>query len=348
MEATTLPGMLRSLTSGTFQASDSSQLLQSIVQGCTKLNDEIYELHKPVSGSFDLEVVFFHGFQTENSEDAYIRTWMTRDGSECWLNTWLKECFPQARILSVSYDSGSRESDSQGRVDMYLITEKLVQSLVDLAGVGQICPVVLVGHCVGGLVLKAICLRASQCTALSTCGQKPYKQFLQNLRGAFFYSTPHSGTHTPVRALTDGGGPLLEYLQLLNKSSARINDEFMKLRHKYECQTRGLYAANETRASKLLHLTDQEFISSQKLSSTPAHIMVVEEGSGRFDVDSFFTISGVDHFTICSPVDRQSSNFLLLVHFLKEILREEESSGEILKLHLQLDPHFTLCDRHYV
>ncbi|KAL2645325.1 hypothetical protein R1flu_012912 [Riccia fluitans] len=67
---------------------------------------------------------------------------MTRDGSECWLNTWLVERFPQARILSVSYDSGSRESNSQGRVDMYLITENLVQSLVDLAGVGQICPVV--------------------------------------------------------------------------------------------------------------------------------------------------------------------------------------------------------------
>ncbi|KAL2614148.1 hypothetical protein R1flu_025840 [Riccia fluitans] len=99
----------------------------------------------------------------------------------------------------------------------------------------------------------------------------------------------------------------------------------MKLRHKYECQTRGLYAANETRISKLLHLTDQEFISSQKLSSTPAHIMVVKEGSGRSDVDTFFTISGVDHFTICSPVDQQSSNFLLLVHFLKEILREEVS-----------------------
>ncbi|KAL2631155.1 hypothetical protein R1flu_015841 [Riccia fluitans] len=117
----------------------------------------------------------------------------------------------------------------------------------------------------------------------------------------------------------------------------------MKLRHKYECQTRGLYAANETRTSKLLHLTDQEFISSQKLSSTPAHIMVVEEGSGRFDVDTFFTIFGVDHFTICSPVDRQSSNFLLLVHFLEEILIEEESCGEIL-CHLQLPLHLISCE----
>ncbi|KAL2645323.1 hypothetical protein R1flu_012910 [Riccia fluitans] len=328
----------------TFQASDSSQALQSIVQGCTKLNDEVYELYRPASGSFNLELVFFHGFQTENSEDAYIRTWMTRDGSECWLNTWLVERFPQARILSVSYDSGSRESNSQGRVDMYLITENLVQSLVDLASVGQIFPVVLVGHCVGGLVLKAICLRASQCTALSKCGQKPSKQFLQNLRGAFFYSTPHSGTHIPVRAPTDGGGPLLEYLHLLNKSSARINDEFMKLRHKYECQTRGLYAANETRTSKLLHLTDQDIISNQKLSSTPAHIMVVEEGSGRFDVDMFFTISGVDHFTVCSPLDRQSSNFLLLVHFLEEILIKEESCGEIL-CHLQLPLHLISFER---
>ncbi|KAL2645327.1 hypothetical protein R1flu_012914 [Riccia fluitans] len=71
--------------------------------------------------------------------------------------------------------------------------------------------------------------------------------------------------------------------------------------------------------------------------------MVVEEGSGCFDVDTFFTISGVDHFTICSPVDRQSSNFLLLVHFLEEILIEEESCGEIL-CHLQPPVHLISCE----
>ncbi|KAL2645177.1 hypothetical protein R1flu_012764 [Riccia fluitans] len=311
--------------------------------GCWQLNDEVYELYRPASGSFNLEVVFFHGFQAGDSEDAFIQTWMTRDGSRCWLNTWLVEHFPQARILSVSYDSGSQVSDSQGRLDMYLIRENLVHSLISLADVGQNCPLVLVGHCVGGLVLKEICLRASQSTALSTSRERPYKEFLENLRGAFFYSTPHSGSHVPVRAAANGGGPLLEYLHLLNKHSARINDEFMKLRHKYECQTRGLYAANEARTSKLLHLTDQEIISSQKLSSTPAHVMVVEEASGRFDVDMFFTISGVNHFTICSPVDRKSSNFLLLVHFLEEILIEEESCGEIL-CHLQLPLHLISCE----
>ncbi|KAL2645193.1 hypothetical protein R1flu_012780 [Riccia fluitans] len=74
---------------------------------------------------------------------------------------------------------------------MYLIRENLVQSLIDLQGAGQNCPVILVGHCVGGLVLKEVCLRASECTSLSTYPERPYKQFLQNLRGAFFYSTPH-------------------------------------------------------------------------------------------------------------------------------------------------------------
>ncbi|KAL2645100.1 hypothetical protein R1flu_012687 [Riccia fluitans] len=167
----------------TFQASDSSQALQSIVQGCTKLNDEVYELYRPASGSFNLEVVFFHGFQTENSEDEYIRTWMTRDRSRCWLNTWLVEHFPQARMLSVSYDSGSQVSDSQGRLDVYLIRENLAHSLISLADVGQNCPVVLVGHCVGGLVLKEICLTASQYTALSTSRERPYKKFRENLRG---------------------------------------------------------------------------------------------------------------------------------------------------------------------
>ncbi|KAL2643187.1 hypothetical protein R1flu_010774 [Riccia fluitans] len=65
----------------TFQASDSSQALQYIVQGCTKISDEVYKLYRSASGSFNLEVVFFHGLQAGDSEDAFIQTWMTREGS---------------------------------------------------------------------------------------------------------------------------------------------------------------------------------------------------------------------------------------------------------------------------
>ncbi|KAL3691526.1 hypothetical protein R1sor_005177 [Riccia sorocarpa] len=156
MEATSIRRPLGLLTSGTSEASTTPQ--HSLGQGCTKLNDEVYEVYRPASGSFNLEVVFFHGFQRGDFGDAERRatgTWTTKDGT-CWLKTWLVERFPQARILAVSYDSGTQVSESEARMDMYLICENLVQSLIDLAGVGQSCPMVLVGHCIGGLVLKAL------------------------------------------------------------------------------------------------------------------------------------------------------------------------------------------------
>ncbi|KAL3684028.1 hypothetical protein R1sor_002050 [Riccia sorocarpa] len=39
-------------------------------------------------------------------------------------------------------------------MDLYLLGESLAYALIKLANVGQSCPVLLVGHCVGGLVLK--------------------------------------------------------------------------------------------------------------------------------------------------------------------------------------------------
>ncbi|KAL2621364.1 hypothetical protein R1flu_001569 [Riccia fluitans] len=107
-------------------------------------------------------------------------------------------------------------------MDIYLIAENLVYSLVELENVGELCPVVLVGHCAGGLVVQ------------------------------------------------------------------------------------------------------EEFRSREQSCASAGYSLVVEEGSGRKDVDKFATISGVDHLSICHPKDQQSDNFLFLVHFLEEIPKKRK------------------------
>ncbi|KAL3678341.1 hypothetical protein R1sor_021297 [Riccia sorocarpa] len=151
------------------------------------------QVSRPSEGSFDLEVVFLHGFCGKNESDSYYQTWMKADGSGNWLDTWLKESFPRARILSVAYDASLRTSSSSGRVDMYLLGESLVQSLVDLAGVGQTCPVVLLGSDVpmqsmvrqGGPLLEYLKLLGTESARMNAEFAKLRSQYKWRTFGVF-------------------------------------------------------------------------------------------------------------------------------------------------------------------
>jgi triacylglycerol esterase/lipase EstA (alpha/beta hydrolase family) len=117
-----------------------------------QINDSVYKLYKP-EDTPNVQIVFFHGLQEEDYVDAHLCTWQSEDGSTIWPQTWLVEDIPRAYILSVSY---SLKHKLDGRLDMLLIVENLLSNLLQ-DGIGQVpdCPVVLVGHSIGGLVIKA-------------------------------------------------------------------------------------------------------------------------------------------------------------------------------------------------
>ncbi|KAL3676062.1 hypothetical protein R1sor_026010 [Riccia sorocarpa] len=289
-------------------------------RGWKELSDSVFEVFRPSEGYFNLEIVFLHGFGSKSDTDCYYRTWMN------WLDTWLAESFPRARILSVTYDSSLITSPCTGRVDMYLLGESLVQSLVNLAEVGRTCPVVLVGHCLGGMVLKSIALHAESSANQERTGRslsRPYDTFLRNLKGAFFLSTPSLGANVPITNLANQGGPLLKHLKLLGTDSARINAEFTKLRRRLKWMTYGVFAANETETTKFLQYFYDIGESISELEAAPRYISIVPEASARTDMDDFGVISGVDHFTIC----QSSDSFKHLKYFLTKIKEEEEQNA---------------------
>ncbi|KAG6558207.1 hypothetical protein Mapa_000390 [Marchantia paleacea] len=298
-----------------------------------KINDALYEFYKPASGCIAMNIIFFHGLHGPNTEDAYKRTWMLADDSACWLNTLLPQEFPNARILSASYDSCVDVLECNGRMDMYLVGENLVQSIIRLGGMDRSCPVVLVGHCVGGLVLKEVCVRADQMGAMNDCPlMNPCKTFLKNMKGAFFYSTSGSG----LRAENDldNRGPLLRYLSLLNKEATRLNSDFSKLRNRYRWTTFGVSEASETEDFRKLIRPPN--LISRLFSRKPPVTVVVEEGSARPDMDGYCVLPGEDCFTICKPKDKKSSSFQLLVNFVQDILNVEEAAEEQCKSSLHL------------
>jgi hypothetical protein len=201
----------------------------SVVQLC----DGVYSFHEP-EGILEAEIVFIHGLQLAEVDikNAYSTTWFARDGTRgnCWPMTWLPKQFPNVRILSLSYDASLLETPTTGRMDSYLLGESLVQEMtlggVDIGQKG--CPVVFVGHGLGGLIAKQIVISGHH---LFSKDERVCK-LLRNVKAFFFYSTHHGGSklaewssYIPFLKKS----PLVKYLQVLNAEAGRLNSEFEQI-----------------------------------------------------------------------------------------------------------------------
>ncbi|CAM6128931.1 unnamed protein product [Calypogeia fissa] len=191
---------------------------------------------------------------------------------------------------------------------MFLLVENIISDLL-LANVGQEprCPVILVGHSFGGLVLKKLCLRAFSQTR--QC--KKLENLLDNLTGMFFYATPHHGISAPEGiSFVDPGvfmakSPLLAYVQILSKETARLNSDFD-----------GLCAYRTWRIAGL----------GENLPSTWGrfHDLVVSEASSRHGTN-FNVAEGADHISISRPPSKVSRRFTALTKLVKDIAMDSHN-----------------------
>ncbi|CAM6116079.1 unnamed protein product [Calypogeia fissa] len=251
-----------------------STLREPVLPELKQHNDSVYELCRPSGPSSSrpsVEIAFFHGLQFDGTERAYLTTWLSKDGEECWL-PWIFESFPEARILLVSYDSSAKKQDDGGFTDVYITSENLLQDLIDdKAKVGQDgCPVVLVGHSVGGLVIKEVLLRANSVLNLTPTENNREKLLFENVQYLFYYSCPHHSIRTSFLK-----GVLFEYLTTLNKEAARSSEDFRMLCQKFKWK---VYSIGEGLSTNLPLKQLEEQI-------------VVEEASARCDTGAYFTVN---------------------------------------------------------
>lgn len=261
------------------------------------LNDSLCELYKP-SGPPRMQILFFHGFQHGDYTEAHLSTWKSGDDSCIWPQTWLAEEFNDAHIFSVSYNVSLMNRASE-HMDVYNIQENLMSDLLQ-EHIGQEfgarCPVVLVGHSFGGLIIKQLCTYARQ------KGRQEHKDFLNSVSGVFFYATPHHGIRFPKLAehfVTHG--PLLNYVKVLSKTTARLNEDFEELRKEHK--TWLMAGIGES-----LPIKWGLFRAS----------VVVTEASSRYGYD-FHIVPGVDHISICRPKTKTSRSFKNLTRLLNVI-----------------------------
>ncbi|KAL3698420.1 hypothetical protein R1sor_012496 [Riccia sorocarpa] len=279
--------------------------VESTQEEIRKVSDALYVLFEPKPAeSANLDIFFFHGLECEGADDrdAHFLTWRSTGGKqEIWPQKWLPEDFPQARIISVSYDGCTKQTETEGRMDLYLIGESLVQ---EIRWARERCPnrpVILVGHGFGGVVLKKLCVNAQEKKGNSEFG-KDMDMLLESIRGFFFYSTPHSGIEgMPPQA--ENEGLLLRWMRMLDSNSARLHGAFSSLWRERRYRWT-IYGVGE-------------------VESTPErHGLRVREASARFG-DNYITVPG-DHFSVCRPSDRNNNKYIHLRNLIEDVQRQAE------------------------
>ncbi|KAL2610373.1 hypothetical protein R1flu_028946 [Riccia fluitans] len=260
-----------------------------------EVSDSLFELSAPASpAAISSYILFFHGLQKEYNSEAHLTTWASGDISgEIWPKTWLSAKYPQARILSVSYDASIRVTAVEGTMDLFLIGEKLLQEiLMSREKQGPRCPVILVGHGFGGLVIKRLCLHAQE----NKDSRVDVKLFLESLRGIFFYGTPHRGKDNILdgSSLTQSmerNESLLRFVEVLNKDAARLHEGFDQKRRLYGWKIYGLGEPDS-------------------------------EASCRYG-ENWIAVNS-DHYSLCKPISETCTKYQHLVHLLDSIFEHSQ------------------------
>ncbi|KAM4063706.1 alpha/beta hydrolase family protein [Hirsutella rhossiliensis] len=145
----------------------------------------------------DIDVVFVHGLGGDS-----ISTW-TKDKS-LWIRALLPKSplYQNARILSYGYDARAFvrpfAHSVNGRV--FTFAEALLGDLRDkrVTAAARARPLILMGHSLGGIVIKSALLQASAREAL-------YGDLLRATKAIVFFGTPHQGAGTAEWASFLGG-----------------------------------------------------------------------------------------------------------------------------------------------
>ncbi|KAH8886231.1 hypothetical protein GQ53DRAFT_695000 [Thozetella sp. PMI_491] len=192
-------------------------------------------LHNPGSTSV-CDLIFVHGLNG-GSQSTWCRG---RDKSHFWPREWLPkdEAFRDVRIHTFGYSSGlSRESV----LSVHDFATSLLVALQDAPSIppDEKAPLVLVGHSMGGLVIKRAYILGRQIPA--------YEPLVRRICAMFFLATPHQGsdianTLDRMMSLIPGSRPFLKDLLPHSPFLQTINDEFPR-----HCGNLQLFSFFETR-----------------------------------------------------------------------------------------------------
>ncbi|CAD6587074.1 MAG: hypothetical protein ASARMPRED_002985 [Alectoria sarmentosa] len=181
------------------------------------------------------DLVFVHGLGGGSKS-----TWTkSNDPSLYWPKAWLPQDpgFQDVRIHSFGYNSNWGD---ESILNIHDFAKALLGSLQDcpLIPRNTSAPLILIGHSMGGLVIKRAYIMARQ--------KDGYENLSQRVKAMFFLATPHRGSDlaqllTKVLNVSPGARPFVKDLHRNSLATQSINEEFPQY-----CQDLRLYSFYET------------------------------------------------------------------------------------------------------
>lgn len=236
-------------------------------------------------------VVFVHGLSGDQSE-----TWRCGTSDELW-PSWLNEKFPRLAVYSFGYAASVFAKNEQ---DLF---ERATSALDLLASKGfGACPLILVGHSLGGLLIKSI-LRKSR-----EASDEGLAAISDATRLVVFIATPHTGA-----SLAAIGKVVLPHL---------TSDKIDVLANKIGL----LDDLKQAYRDFVDHKADLKTVVYYEKLKTYSQIIVDRDSSDPGVAKVTPVAVDKDHISICKPDSRDDQVFLGLVRHIGVLIAEVTSA----------------------
>ncbi|KAI4688369.1 hypothetical protein J4E81_007965 [Alternaria sp. BMP 2799] len=276
----------------------SSDEAEEVTQYRTGLN-----LLYPGSGSvLTVDIVAVHGLNGKPFE-----TWTAN--SRLWLRDFLPEAIPSARIFTFGYTA---DVFSRNDMDILDCANALLAGLETSRTEGdELRPLILIGHSLGGLVIKMALLEAKE-------RSNPTWDAVRN-GGVMFMAVPHGGA-----AAANLAANLANIANLYAPTNTTMLRQLnLKSPGLYDLSRRFGTLQKELRLVSVLEAGRTPIPKSMRGS-----IQVVEDTEARLNLgESEYKIDGSDHRTVCKFDDARHPQYLLVENSLKQLAKPPPQSA---------------------
>ncbi|KAJ3541729.1 hypothetical protein NM208_g4470 [Fusarium decemcellulare] len=266
-------------------------------------------LHSPLNPLIDF--IFVHGLR-----GGSIKTWAKSGNLQrYWPQAWLPldENLQHVRIHSFGYNSDWGDT-GDANLDIHDFGRSLFGEMRTSPELrkGKPNPIVLIGHSMGGLVIKKAYLLARE--------DETAKPLADRIQCIFFLATPHRGSDAAkmldrILRATTGTKPYVAELNRNSGTIASINDAFRH--HTNKLQIWSFYETMKTKkAGNAIMVVDRE---SAVIGAPHEHINPLN----------------ADHISVCKFESPDDPNYVLIKNSLAKVA-EDILSGEVVESGQQL------------
>lgn len=251
-----------------------------------------------------IDLIFAHGLGgsvrntwTDKAENAFWPDWLSQDAS-----------FSGVRAFSYGYSS-KWNKDKDNCLSIHHLGKALLSTIATSPEIKEsTTSIILLGHSMGGLVIKKAYVLA--------CQDSQLRNIAERIRAIHFLATPHRGSDLAkllkniLRVVSISRG----YVNDIIKSSATLqwlNDEFRQIAGPLELWS---------------------FYETQKMRSNGVNVLVVDPESATLGFPAEMQVPlNADHHNICKFSSLKDPNYILVRNALAATVAKLES-GKFMRL----------------